>query len=111
MAYNGTQKFKIARMPQWKDSFDVDLTFTTNKTLTDTDGYIQRLSNNTGSPLDVILPAGANGDLYIIANAGNDNIVVKNATGTTIGTIAGGKGHMFAYDEVNSNWYNLFLGN
>lgn len=111
MAYNGNQRFKIARFPQWQDSVDVDLAFATNKTLVDTDGWIQRLSNNTGSPLDVILPAGKDGELFVVANAGNDNIVVKNSTGTTIGTIAGGKGHMFVYSSANSSWYNLFLGN
>jgi hypothetical protein len=111
MAYNGNQKFKITRIPQWSGGVDVDLTFATNKTMTDKSGWIQRLSNNTPGPLDLTLPAGADGLCIVVANAGAQNIVVKNPGGGTVGTVASGKGHMFVYDDVNASWYNLFLGN
>ena len=112
MAYNGNQKFKITRIPQWKDGVDVSLSISGTKTLNDKSGWIQRISNNSGSAQDVLLPEGADGLCVIVSNAGAHDLVVKEPSGvTTIGTVASGKGHRFVFDSVNGSWYNLFLGN
>ncbi len=112
MAYNGNQKFKIARMPQWQDGCDISLSISGTKTMDDKSGWIQRISNNSGGAQDVLLPEGKDGMCVIVSNAGADNLVVKDPTGvTTIGTVASGKGHMFVFSAEQNSWYNLFLGN
>lgn len=71
---------------------------------TGTSGHVLVTSNvllvdaNSGSTEDLTFASSCPRGLYFIKNTGGENIVVKNAAGSTIGTVATTKSGLFAFD-------------
>jgi hypothetical protein len=80
-------------------------TTSANQTLTNLSGKFQIYVPGAG--IDVTLPAVEEGLWFVISNksGGANAIAVKNAGGSTIGTLAQNRASIFASDGVS--WYNM----
>ena len=108
MAYTDPTPFKIPRRYANAGGVNPE-TITTNKTLTYTDSQYQLLKNTTGS-LDVILPAYSDGAYFWIKSraSSSSNIVVKNADGDTLATLAAGQAVLMV--STSSAWWDVIAG-
>ena len=105
MAFTDAAQHKIPRHIVLKGGVNAE-TITTDKTLTYADSTYQLLKNTTAT-LECILPDYVEGSSFWIKNraSSTSNVVVKDASGNTIATLAAGEGVLVVSSDTA--WWDV----